>query len=636
MSQDPSRHTEKIRETTGKEARSLGRFLSGVFSDSGTTLLLLLVLVMFLSTILSSVPMDTLGLKEEEVQDSKQKLADAVRDAYETARNDLRIRKAIVETLKEEPYLCPGAPESSFEFYLEEGNSYLIYDTLETNADGNIEGARIRITFTPDLERMTNNISAYINAVNGAVGLYAKEKDTSVFEPPVFTIPVPEDAVIDHDAGEDYGSLTEEGRELYESTGGEDPSEYRPYTDAESDEFAEEVSSHKTSFFFADPKPSRWDGLPEGELPQTDEGETEVGDVEGLRELLFLPEGDLRREHRHHRTLVQEEGCLVMNALTEEIQDDIHACDGSDVELEANEVLVHQAAQWKEFDSDILTGEIRINMYYSLYSYKLDEIHQTIEYLIGTETDITENDAHDAVWDAIKEFYGNYAVSYNSDCSEEYHAMTKEELEEAMENCYAYADNREEIFERVIRDEGWSAIHEWGYTVILVNGEPMIIGVDGEDGRSGMLDPSWITVEDIQRMYAMGLIHMTTLGAETHGWCTAFARAWFYLHYGSEPWYTELHGSGYAMALCLLQEHSRQFQLYREPVPGAIVSVQCKGNHVLCIDGYDKERGIITFSDGSSHFGDENTPGIHNHFSMDTKSFYKRYGSDVVIVGPME
>jgi len=602
--------------------RNAGTVLSGGLGSRFLMIMLaVLALVCLPLTMLGTLPSNLLGLSVDEAAESRERVREALDEPYEQAMHSRQFQKKAREVFEAEPFSCRG--EGTFAYRQEGGNTVMTYDTRETDAAGNQEGCLISFRFSPGLEPMADMISAYITAVDGTLALYSMylpEGDSM----PETEYPAPEAPVLD----EEDSTVTESGKELLEDT---------PYTDASGSAFLDLVRGSAGSFFFADRKPQRWLGMPD----YSDEEGWDMETLEYEHTEEGWPEdtsGTVRREiHRYH-IMTDEEACYVPfdPGSAELIRID---CD----EYRPDMVRVNEI-QERDYTADVVLGSVDVSIYYSLYGYELPKINRTIASMAGRGRCSTDESASDsctvdeagtAVRETIHEYYMNYMAGFNSGC-ERLDGGLKEELLQSYDSCFALADRQDEVFARIISDEGRQAIRDWGYTVIVSPGlnhsEPFVLYLDGEGTFSGTADGlspvSWAETEALR---SAGIVN-----AEKRN-CTAYAQAWFWNHYHLSP----MRGNGGEMALNLVLLYPEKFTLYQDIVPGAVVSVldsdymSAAGRiygHVLCIDAVDWEAGTVTVSHGNTRFPG-NVDGIEANSTVSISDFKARFGT-YIVAGP--
>lgn len=669
------------------EARKSPSASAGRAKSSGTTMQKIItaeVLIVFitLTLLISALPMNLLGLNSDDIDDGRAKLQEDLKSAYAEAAASPVILKAIEDTFAAEPFNCDGhtwMPELDIhKDSYDPDASYLYFDTLREKSglfgsSDTVRGCYIRTTFEPELETMMANINAYTSAVNGAISLYRQDDETdeeeeseeiSVYEPQGAVI---SEAEYDEDGNmKSAGEISEEGKKMLESSAGD-----IPYTDSSSDSFVQEVRKAAEYAFFADRKAYRWEGMPAynketqtfSDIETADLGETETDNIEQLKMSLSLS-GPLRREIRHHK------GERIVHLCADPAPPDINGYDGSfTVTDEAGCPAPYifdprGTAEPYDFTSEIITGEIRISMFYSLYDYKKDEINETITNMTGKgrcqfkdagfEEDGSETCTHEeaaaVMWKTIDEYYYSYAGSMNADTREAKDACTaapflnKEEMEVKYEACIRETEEkaRYAVFGKIMDDEGYDVIHPWGYTVISIGGNGpqsgmYVLGLDGAETWSGIWDGEhvshWAQVAELIKDSAR------TKVIYAPGECTTYAQAWFYTHYKDEPWFDGIYGNGNYMAQDLVTRYPDHFEICADVVPGAIVSVisskyltvpDC--GHVLAIDAVDWEAGTVTYSDGNSGFAG-NVDSIHDAYTVSISQFHENFGT-YAVAGP--
>ena len=373
--------------------------------------LIVMVIMCLLAVLVASAsPFGDAGLTLDQLGNMKSKVQVAVEDAFKNAKK--KSRKKIIEYVNEN-YECNAIAAHVNEW--EDGS----YDVI-VPASFNSNGCDIHVEFTPGIETMLDNITAYYNAVNSTIHLYMGDQEEEIVTEPEgpFCVYIDENAfTFNEEGGLEY---SEYGQNWYnEMQVGEEN------VKSDDDDFYEEIKKYKNEYFMPDPASKRWDI------------EVEIVDREITTKRKVLI------ENGHIKPLEcepDEDGCTVVSTTVK-----------------------------------VAEGTITIPMYYDLSGYKAQELAELKMSLVGEQAcpinwedeqegykECTDAEVDRLVYETIEHYYGTHGASYGD--------MIIDEESKTV------TDNRYEIFHKLIEDGIVSFIPVSGVPFSLLE---RIIEIDG-------------------------------------------------------------------------------------------------------------------------------------------------------------
>ena len=198
--------------------------------------------------LISVIPSGNLFMTQGEIEAVEDKVAAVLDDKYDEARKKARDD---IKAFVNEKYNA-GATNKDIKY---KGNGVFVIDT---------NTALITVTLSPQLSEMKENISAYINAVNGAIVTCGEDTKSEVdainngeeregfkYDSPIF-----------EENDDKSPSLTDEAKEFLSENSSKD-------TYTKSEDYLKEVAEESDSFFTHDKETKRWDLMNFHQAPKT-------------------------------------------------------------------------------------------------------------------------------------------------------------------------------------------------------------------------------------------------------------------------------------------------------------------------------------------------------------------------------
>ena len=213
---------KKVAKTSKK---GLALALDGLAYQTMFCLVCVLGMVFLISLIMSVVPSGILLKNSSDVAEMENNVESAVSVSYLNAKKDT---KSDVVNYVNEKYGCDASKSDVVDG---DNGSY----TVSTDS------CEINVYFTPNVNEIVGNISAYATAVNGTIE-YLDEK-TDIYHP--------EEQMFKTDSNGEL-ALTDYGWNVYKENSNE-------YTDSGSAAFAEIINENSSTFFVGEKETKRWD-----------------------------------------------------------------------------------------------------------------------------------------------------------------------------------------------------------------------------------------------------------------------------------------------------------------------------------------------------------------------------------------
>ena len=533
----------------------LSEGITGALSTLGSEFIVVIavvaIIIIILVLIFGALPSNMQRIKEGDIAKIEKNVLNAVEDSFDEAKYNAMSQ---VVTYVNSQYGCNASMLNVSKY---NGGFHISTDECE-----------IGVNMTPDVKDMVTNITAYTTSANGVIALYGETKS------------------LEEALNINILELTVEG--LKNAITYEDDDLY----DATSEKFASTVEEYSNTFFVHDPGTERWD-LNNFYLGQ------KYYDVETCYKTItntirirdFDPvTGKISFIGSRKSSYTEPTSCSI---------DSQRECEASSKCTFTRETETRSKNCW--------FGDITVPMYYSLSGYRADELDTCYENLSRDENSVYnhipdgkggEYSVSDVYMGSLESYYNNYITLKYGNCDD-----THECINQIAEGSFNYPkDNRNEIFAKLLNSGLYTEIPISGisFSYLLIMGDPGYSGILGYDGLDGMgMNAIWGI---INKLRATGVIGNDTAAFN----CTAFAEYWFYENYG----YDGLGGDGKNMVRNLLalsnNPNSKAYGKWyqgSEPAPGGIISMGnlTDANHVLVVDAYDKERGIVTISEGNAN-----------------------------------
>lgn len=235
-----------------RNSGAAGKILSGLTTLLGpqskmVALIIIMLLIPFLVTIML-LPMGNMFMTQSEIEASENKVAAALEEKFDAAR--IKAKPTIKKFVNKK--YAAGASDADLRYA---DGTY----TIDTDY------AYITVSFSPSLDTMKNNISAYLNAVNGAISLCGKETA---------------DAAAAYKNGEGHEEIQKYGGSIFKTDENgnmvvtQDAKDFlKEYANQDtytaSDAYVEKILEDADTFFKYDKKTSRWDLVNFHQAPKT-------------------------------------------------------------------------------------------------------------------------------------------------------------------------------------------------------------------------------------------------------------------------------------------------------------------------------------------------------------------------------
>ena len=313
--------------------KGLSSVIAGAFGPETAIVVAVVAIILIIPIVILSIfPIGDIFQTQGELEAVENKLYSAVQSSYygEIKNNETRnhIKKYV-----NEHYSC-GARNGDISFT---GSGYFV-DT---------DTCSISASFSPGLSEMKENISAYINAVNGTIAYFGKETDDEIkaySEGTHGPVDIYEGEIFDVSSDGTY-TLTKGAKEFYDSHSDE-------ITNTANENYIETIGLYSKNFFVYDENEERWD----------------------LRGFHIAP-----KTHQELQIV------------------------GYDVKTGA------PIFDWVNVTVDAWYGDIGILIFYDLSGYKEDELLECVEILDSKNSNIEAySDATSAVSSVLNEYYANY------------------------------------------------------------------------------------------------------------------------------------------------------------------------------------------------------------------------------------
>ena len=323
---------------TGKKMANI--VFDGLASQTMFCLICVLGLVLLISLIMSVVPSGILLKNESDVDSMENKVKSAVSNSYLKAKKESQ--NDVIDFVNEN-YGCKASKSD----VKENGDGSYIVST---------EACEIEVYFTPSIDDIADNITAYTTAVNGTIE-YLDEK-IDIFHP--------EEAMFKNEDGK--LSLTDYGWQVYKENSNE-------FTDSGSEAFVKIINENSNTFFVSENEEKRWD-----------KWDFYMGTKTKIVDKCYLS-----YDNPNTKTSFSYEV----------------ACSSSTKKAYEEVQYYSYIERKEEIEIPAQYGKITIPIYYDLSGYKDDELQEGIKY-VEKQTKDSYMESASFVNSLLNEYYSNY------------------------------------------------------------------------------------------------------------------------------------------------------------------------------------------------------------------------------------
>ena len=339
-SKDTAKAAKEAATSSEKKEGLIALFEDSLGTEALLPILIALILILIPTLLLSAMPIGNLFQDKGRLEANEEKLYKAIESAY---AGEERSAKNQIKNFVNSNYSCSASNGD----ITQSGSTY----TVDTDT------CYITASFSPALSSMKQNISAYVNAVNGTIAYFGEETDSEVkaYEsgnPPNYE--KYEGDVIDQTSGN--AELTDDARKFYEEHSDE-------LTNTLDEDYIASLNVYSSDFFVYDENEERW-----------------------------------RLNNFHIGPKTHQE---LMQTGTEEVE----------VNGVIEEVPVYD---WVDVTVDAWYGDIGILIFYDLSGYKADELETCVRLLEEKDSKLDAYlDASSVVNAVLNEYYASYIGSFN-------------------------------------------------------------------------------------------------------------------------------------------------------------------------------------------------------------------------------
>jgi len=332
----------RIAKTSLKIAKKVGlTALKGLALKTMIVLAIIFGFLLLFSLITASVPSGILLKTSDDVASMESNVGLAVKDAFINTRSNYK--EKVIKFLNSN-YACKA---THLDIVDKADGTYLVSN----------DNCEIQVTFTPNLNEIIANITAYTTAVNGTIDYLSEKKEMFVPEENMFVFS--EDGEL---------SLSDYGWKAYKENSNE-------FNNSESDDYVSTIKANSNKFFVYEENDERW---------------------------------DLNNFYLGTKTKL-EERCYVTytNPTTKTQSTNSVACSIENKNKYSSLSNYKYESRQEEIKIPAWFGSITIPVYYDLSNYKDEELNESVNY-VATNANKSEMEAASFVNSLLNDYYNNY------------------------------------------------------------------------------------------------------------------------------------------------------------------------------------------------------------------------------------